>query len=61
MKAADIEAGRRQLATELGLKPEELRYIGPQEVITGKVALSFNVEAPGHPLNYSTRSVRLGG
>jgi len=48
---------RLHLAKELGVKPDELDYIGPQEGL-GYVLLLFNVNLPG-PGNGTTRSVRV--
>ena len=49
---------RLHLAGELGLAPDELDYIGPQEGL-GYVLLMFNVEKPGDRLHRTTRSVRV--
>lgn len=49
---------RMHLADELGVAPDELEYIGPQEGL-GYVLLMFNVDRPGSKLHQTTRSVRV--
>jgi len=49
---------RLHLADELGLAPDELEYIGPQEGL-GYVLLMFTVDRPGDRLHRTTRSARV--
>ena len=49
---------RIHLAKELGVKPDELDYIGPQEGL-GYVLLMFTVDRPGDRLHRTTRSIRV--
>jgi hypothetical protein len=49
---------RLHLAKELGVKPDELAYIGPIEG-SGYVLLMFNVDRPGSDLHRTTRSVKV--
>lgn len=49
---------RQHLAAELGVAPDELEYIGPQEGL-GYVLLMFTVDRPKSPLHRTMRSVRV--
>ena len=49
---------RRHLAEELGVAPDELEYIGPQEGL-GYFLLLFTVDCQGNRWHRTTRSVRV--
>ena len=49
---------RLHLAEELGVAPEQLEYIGPQEGL-GHILIMFVLNKPGDRLHRSTRSVRV--
>lgn len=49
---------RLHLAEELGVAPDELEYVGPQEGL-GYLLIMFTVDKPGDDLHRTTRSVRV--
>ena len=57
LPSTTIAQARERLAQELGLAPDDLEYVGPQEGL-GYTLVLFNVNRPG-PGNHTTRSVRV--